>query len=426
MTYQQTVDYLFSRLPMFHREGKSAYKPGLDNMLVLSEALGNPHLAFKSIHVAGTNGKGSTSHMLAAVLQQAGYKTGLYTSPHLRDFRERMRVDGQQVSEAFVVEFVQQALPLIEQLNPSFFELTTLMAFSFFAVQQVDVAIVEVGLGGRLDATNIIKPQISVITGIGFDHTDLLGDTLGKIAFEKAGIIKHKVPVVVGEYQYETAPVFVMRAFEEQTDLYFADRLWTATEVQEQASALCARFSFLDRQLAICSDLTGWYQIKNIKTVLETLRQLGSTGWNIPDTAILSGLSRVKELTGLLGRWQLINDCPRVILDTGHNEQGIAQIAVQLKSLTYKKLRIVLGMMRDKSLTPVLNLLPRDAVYYFTQAATPRALAARELQENAAQHGLNGKAYDSVKMAYQAALEDADEADVIFVGGSNFVVGEVI
>lgn len=431
MNYQETLDYLFSQLPMFQRIGAAAYKADLHNTYALCELLEHPEKKFKSIHVAGTNGKGSTSHMIASVLQSAGYKVGLYTSPHLKDFRERIKINGVMISEQNVVDFVDRYKTDFEKIQLSFFEMTVGLAFDYFAKEQVDVAVIEVGLGGRLDSTNVIHPLLSVITNISFDHVALLGDTLPKIAFEKAGIIKENIPVVIGEYDSETAEVFVKKAQEKNADLVFADKKFSLTDVKtitENGQHLLqmnvledGKPSFDRLQL----DLNGIYQRKNILTVVAALMELKKF-FNLSDDAIRSGLKVVKKQTGLLGRWQTISHRPLVITDTGHNEAGIREILKQIALTPHKELHMVIGMVNDKDIAKVLSMLPTDAHYYFCRAQIPRALPADELAEQANNLGLKGNAYPTVLLALKAAQESAHEDDLIFVGGSTFVAAEVV
>jgi dihydrofolate synthase / folylpolyglutamate synthase len=428
MDYKQTLDYMYARLPMFTRIGAAALKPDLTNTLALCSALGNPQTRFKTIHVAGTNGKGSTSHMLAAVLQQAGYKTGLHTSPHLKDFRERTRVNGQMMTEQFVVDWVAKHRDLFENISPSFFEMTVAMCFDYFAQNNVEVAVIETGLGGRLDSTNIITPLISVITNIGWDHTDLLGDTLAKIAFEKAGIIKPSIPVVIGETQEETTPVFVNKANETLSPIIFADqtlRLENFDNSGETAFFDVWQNNTLLFEKMEC-DLTGIYQQKNIITVLCSILQLQKAGFNITEEHIRNGLKSVKANTGLQGRWQKLSSSPLTYCDTGHNVNGIQEVLKQINRLQFTTLHFVLGMVKDKDITKVLSLLPTNAVYYFCNAQIPRALPAAELQQQAAAMSLNGDVYPFVANALKAAQTAATPADLVFVGGSTFVVAEVV
>jgi dihydrofolate synthase/folylpolyglutamate synthase len=404
MTYDETIEYLFNSTPLFQNVGKAAYKEGLANTLALDEYFGHPHTKFKTIHVGGTNGKGSTSHSLASVLQSAGYKVGLFTSPHLKDFRERIRINGKMISEKYVVDFVEQNRNFFEPLYPSFFELTTAMAFKYFADENVDVAVIEVGLGGRLDCTNIISPVLSIITNISFDHVNLLGNTLEKIASEKAGIIKHGVPVVIGETTSETRPVFEAKAKEVNTQIVFAEE----KDIPE-----------------IAFELGGDYQQKNLRTIITALSILRGT-FDISEHNIRDGLSSVCERTGLMGRWQTLNECPKTVCDVGHNVGGFEYIVKQLARQQYKTLRIVIGMVNDKDVNGVLALLPKDAKYYFTRAKVARALQPEELQEKAKEYGLKGNCYPSVANAYEAAIREASTDDFIFVGGSCFVVAEVV
>lgn len=428
LTYQQTLDYLFSRLPMFHRIGEKAFKADLHNIKALSELLNNPHNNFKSIHIAGTNGKGSTSHMLAAILQEAGYKTGLYTSPHLRDFRERIRVNGQMIPESNVVDFVETHKADFERIEPSFFEMGVALAFDHFAKENVDIAVVETGLGGRLDSTNIITPLLSVITNISFDHTAILGDSIEAIAGEKAGIIKENVPVVIGQRQDKAAEVFIEKATQTHSPISFASELWEISHIDKYPGKLVVTISnpagVKYDHLAL--DLPGNYQLKNIKTVLESVEALKNIGFNISDNHIYSALANVKHLTGLLGRWYTLSEQPLIICDTGHNVDGITQVVEQINETPYEKLHVVFGMVKDKDITHVLELMPKEAEYYFCKADIPRGMDAQELKELAVKYGLNGKVYYSVKEALATAKAQADKNDLIFVGGSTFVVAEVV
>ena len=428
MNYQETIDYLYHTLPMFSRIGAAAYKKDLTNTIALCEILDNPHKKFKSIHVAGTNGKGSTSHMLAAVLQTAGYKTGLYTSPHLKDFRERIKVNGTMCEEQFIVEFVEKIKPHIETIQPSFFEITVAMAFEYFAQQQVDVAVIEVGLGGRLDSTNIITPEISIITNIGWDHMNMLGNSLAEIAYEKAGIIKNNVPVVAGESLPETKPVFEKMASEKNAALIFAHEKRYVSEwnYEHYKLAVTVVQKHNNEHSVYHLDLPGIYQTKNLLTVLEALQQLQHNGWSISHEQIKEGLSKTKKITGLQGRWELIHEHPAVILDVGHNVDGIKQIVEQLELTTYAQLYIITGMVKDKEVEKVLSLLPKHAMYYFTRSQIPRALPESELAEKALAVGLKGKTFPDVNTAIKEALTHAHKDDLILVCGSVFLVGEVI
>ena len=405
MTYEETVEYLFHVTPVFEKTGASAYKEGLSNTHALDEHFGHPHRQFKTIHVAGTNGKGSCSHTLAAILQSAGYKVGLYTSPHLVDFRERIRINGQCISKEYVVDFVEQERSFFEPLHPSFFELTTAMAFKYFAEQAVDIAVIEVGLGGRLDCTNIITPVLSIITNISFDHTQFLGNTLAKIAGEKAGIIKKNVPVVIGETTPETLPVFQKKAAAKSAPLHLADAFEVAHD-----------YDF---------ELKGLYQQKNKQTILCAVNCLKDV-FTIPEEAIKKGMAHVCELTGLTGRWQTLQTRPLVICDTGHNVGGWQYLAEQIKAQTCKTLRIVFGMVDDKDINTVMQLLPKQAVYYFTQASSHRAIPVHKVQEIGKAHQLEGTTFSNVKDAYQQALSDAHPDDFIFVGGSSYLVADLL
>ena len=428
MDYKQTTDYLFSRLPMFSRIGAAAYKADLLNTIRLLDQLGNPQHKFKSIHIAGTNGKGSTSHMLAATLQTAGLKTGLYTSPHLKDFRERIKIDGAMVEEDFVIDFTQRIQPLIEEIEPSFFEITVAMAFEYFAQQQVDIAVVEVGLGGRLDSTNVILPVLSIITNIGRDHMNILGNTLEKIAFEKAGIIKDGVPVIIGETLPETKAVFKKIAAEKKAPIVFAsEKRWVA-EWQTNNHLLevsVAKNELTQNHQTYQLDLPGIYQLKNVLTVIEAVEQLHSMGWPITHEHLQAALPHVKKLTGLYGRWQVLQQHPTVIADVGHNEDGIKQIVQQLELTTYNNLHIVIGFAKDKEVSNVLQLLPKTATYYFTKAQIERAMHEEILQSLAESNGLRGHSFSEVNLALKQAIANATKDDLILICGSVFLVGEV-
>jgi dihydrofolate synthase/folylpolyglutamate synthase len=423
MTYEQTIKYLYDRLPVFHHIGSEAYKPGLDNSIQLMNALDNPQRNYRTIHIAGTNGKGSVSHMLAAVLQSSGYKVGLYTSPHLVDFRERIRVNGEMVHQQYVVDFVERNNSLFDSIEPSFFEATMAMAFDYFNDCEIDVAVIEVGLGGRLDSTNIINPELSVITNISFDHMVFLGDTLEKIAFEKAGIFKRNIPVVIGEALPETTPVFEMKAKEEDAPISYAEKLNQVTFKKYEKNCMIVETSdHRNYKTGLC----GIYQLKNIATTLTAIDQLNELDFKISEKAVAKGLEEVTELTGFQGRWQILGHDPLVIADTGHNVGGFQYIVEQIKAQTSKTLRIVIGMVNDKDITGVLALLPVHAHYYFTQAAIVRALPAIELKQKGEMYHLKGLAYSSVEQAVNAALKEAERDDFIFIGGSNFVVGEAL
>ncbi|CAM3397322.1 Bifunctional folylpolyglutamate synthase and dihydrofolate synthase [Flavobacterium longum] len=406
MTYSETVEWMFRQLPMYQHQGASAYKKDLTNTLVLADYLGHPERNIKCIHVAGTNGKGSTSHMLASVLMEAGYKTGLYTSPHLKDFRERIKIDGRDIPEQFIVDFIDKHKAFFEQHQLSFFEMTVGLAFDYFATEKVDVAIIETGLGGRLDSTNIITPLLSVITNIGFDHMQFLGSTLELIAAEKAGIIKPNIPVVIGEYLEETKPVFLNKAAETKSDIYFASDLVTED------------FS---------SDLLGDYQIHNKKTVVQAIRVLQERQlFDIGNEHLADGLRRVVQNTGLRGRWQQLQYYPTVIADTAHNSHGLKIVMNQLAKHKYDKLHIVLGVVNDKDLDDILPLFPKNAAYYFCRPNIPRGLDAEILKTVSADYNLHGEIYPSVSAAYDAARTNATKNDFIYIGGSTFVVAEIL
>ena len=404
MTYQETTTWLFNQLPMFQMQGASAYKKDLTNTLLLVEHLQHPETKFKSIHVAGTNGKGSTSSMIASILQEAGYKVGLYTSPHLKDFRERIRINGEMISEDFVVDFVAQSKTFFEANQLSFFEMTVGLAFDYFAKEQVDVAVIEVGMGGRLDSTNVITPLVSVITNIGFDHTQFLGDTLPKIAAEKAGIIKSNVPVVIGEYSEETKPVFVAKAKSENAQIYFA-------QDNSEVTYECA--------------LLGDYQMHNKKTVLQTIELLQSQ-YNIEENHIKLGFKNVVQNTGLLGRWQILNQKPFTVCDTAHNSHGLKIVLNQIQKHHFETLHIVLGVVNDKDLDSILPLFPKNANYYFCKPNVPRGLNPEIFQKKATEFGLYGQVFNSVSEAYTEVLNLANNSDFIYIGGSTFVVAEIV
>jgi dihydrofolate synthase/folylpolyglutamate synthase len=427
MNYQETIDYLFSRLPMFSRIGAAAFKKDLINIQKLSDFLGDPHKRFKSIHIAGTNGKGSVSHMLAAILQTAGYKTGLYTSPHLKDFRERIRINGEMVSKEFIIDFTERIKTISEKIEPSFFEITVAMAFEYFAEPEIDIAIIETGLGGRFDSTNIITPELSVITNIGWDHMNILGDSLEKIAFEKAGIIKQNIPVIVGEVLSETEKVFHEVANERKAALSIASDKRQAINWRWKKNELIVEIAQqhkTDHQLYHL-DLPGIYQTKNLLTVLETCFHLQQRGWNIEEQSIRLGLQHTKKLTGLHGRWEVIHLHPLIVLDVAHNEDGIKMLMEQVEVTDHDHLHIVLGVVKDKEFEKILTLFPRLADYYFTQADIPRALDALVLKEKAKETGLRGEVYRDVNQAIKVALTKATKDDMILVCGSVFLVGEV-
>ena len=466
MTYQQTLDYLYQQLPMFHRVGAAAFKKDLTNTLALCEILGNPQNTFPTIHIAGTNGKGSTAHTIAAILQAAGYKTGLYISPHYKDFRERIKVNGDYIPKKYVKQFVENNKIHFEKIKPSFFEMTVAMAFDYFRNVEnentakgtnkgrrgVDIAVIEVGLGGRFDSTNVIMPLVSVITNISLDHTDMLGDTLPQIAFEKAGIIKPHIPVVIGEEQTETTPVFLDKAHSSNAPIYFASQnvdIQSVTSYVEESDylnenkdplSISPDFEFSNFNIALKNsffefnkldnlkvNLSGDYQVKNVATVIEAINILNHyTDFKINEAQLREGLAHIKRLTNFIGRWQVIGQNPTILCDSGHNEGGLKYVTQQLNQLTFNHLHIVIGFVRDKDLSKVLKLLPQNATYYFAKANIPRGLDAEILRGMAAEHGLNGKAYSSVKRALTAAKKVAKSDDLIYVGGSIFVVAEVL
>ena len=404
MNYLDTLQWMFAQLPMYQRQGKKAFKKDLNNIIKLDNHLGKPSQKFKSIHIGGTNGKGSVSHLLASVLQEAGYKTGLYTSPHLKDFRERIRINGKMIRKNCVINFIKRNKIFLEQNQLSFFEMSVGMAFEYFARKKVDIAVVEVGLGGRLDSTNILRPEVSVITNIGLDHTQMLGDNLKKIAFEKAGIIKEKTPVVIGRKQVETKTVFETEAMKKSAKIYYA-----ATDNIDNYKM----------------SLKGDYQRENLATVLQIIAILQQKGYHISEEHIRTGLLQVVQNTGLRGRWEILQENPLVILDTAHNKDGLQYVMQQLKKQQFNSLHIVLGVVNDKDLDGILPLFPENAVYYFSKADIPRGLPAGELKRKAQAYGLKGDVYPSVQKAYQTALSNAEPSDLIFVGGSTFTVAEI-
>ena len=434
MNYKETCEYLYNQMPMFERQGASGYKEGLSNTLALDEHLGHPHLSYKTIHVGGTNGKGSVSHTIAAVLQESGYRVGLYTSPHLVDFRERIRINGTPVSQQYVVNFVEEHRSFFEPLHPSFFEVTTAMAFKYFQEMNVDIAVIEVGLGGRLDCTNIIQPLVSVITNISFDHTQFLGDTLAKIAGEKAGIIKTHTPVVIGETNAETRPVFEAKARELNAPIIFADdkpQVLSAVPLNE--GGMRYHLKFMGK---LEGDLGGIYQKQNMNTALfalEEVRKLGYLASAIEGKTfdrcryeLKSGISNVAKLTGLRGRWETVNQTPKVVCDTGHNVGGWMYLSRQLANVQCQQMHIIFGMVDDKDIDKVLDLLPKHAKFYFTKAQTKRALNENVVMEKAKEHGIEGNAYHTVNEAYKAAYRSASANDFIFVGGSSYIVGDFL
>ena len=424
MTYQDTIEYLFNSAPLFQNVGKDAYKEGLENTHTLDEHFGHPHRKFKTIHVAGTNGKGSCSHTLAAILQSAGYKVGLYTSPHLVDFRERIRVNGEVISKEYVIDFVEQHRSFFEPLHPSFFELTTAMAFNWFAMQGVDVAVIEVGLGGRLDCTNIISPDLCVITNISFDHIQFLGDTLAKIASEKAGIIKPKIPVVIGEIHPETEFIFVNKSDLESAPIHFAQR---ESSVQKAIFTPEGGITYHTTEYPLLKgQLGGYCQVKNTQTILTAVRIVQEKGYHIEKEHVYQGFEEGCRITGLMGRWQILQEQPKMICDTGHNKAGIEYIVKQLSAQEYHQLHIVLGMVNDKDISGVLAMLPKEATYYFTKASVSRALSEEKVKELAQQAGLQGNTYPNVEEAVQAACSEAHPDDLIFVGGSTFIVADLL
>lgn len=434
MNYESCLEFLYGQLPMFQQQGKKALRYDLSNISRLCAQFNEPQQQFKSIHIAGTNGKGSVSHQLASILQSAGYRVGLYTSPHLVDFRERIRVNGQMIDKLYVIDFVSSHMSLWKHIQPSFFELTTLMAFAYFADAKVDVAVVETGLGGRLDSTNVVRPVLSVITNISLDHTDILGDTLEQIAFEKAGIIKPHTPVVIGETHPLTMPVFMKKATDEEAPLIAADTKYEAMLVAEHVDSM--DFQLIDRAssrvvLTGKCDLIGHYQLKNLVTSYCAVEIMRGADLKISEDALLEGLRHVKDKTGLMGRWQIVQENPMIICDTAHNPSGMEQVASQLVLLKPRRLHVVLGFSADKDVERMLKILARQpgntgVTYYYTRSSVKRSMGANELAEMARLHGIAGKPYEHVWEAFEAAREQADNDDVIFVGGSNFVVGDFL
>ncbi len=431
MNYQQTLDYLYTQLPMFQRIGSTAYKGNLDNTLAICELLGHPEKKFRSIHIAGTNGKGSTSHYIASILQSAGLKVGLYTSPHLKDFRERIKINGKMIPEQYVIDFVEKHKTDFEKIQPSFFEMTVSLAFDYFASQEVDIAVIEVGLGGRLDATNVLSPLCSVITNISYDHSNILGDTLEKIAEEKAGIIKPKTPVIIGETQVTTKNIFTEKAKHNDAPLLFADERYKAFNMEHiHNGKQFLSMDILGPEQTVCfhlqSELPGLYQAKNIPAVLCTVDLLNGLGIPVSKKNVVEGIKNVVTQTGLLGRWQTLSQNPFVIADCGHNEAGIIEVVSQIRATPHRYLHFVLGMVNDKDISTILSLLPKEARYYFCKADIPRALNADELAKQAKEKGLNGNVYGSVKAALEAAKSEAHPNDLVMVGGSTFTVAEVV
>lgn len=423
MNYEETLEYLYRQLPVFQQVGSAAYKPGLQNSEALDEYFGHPHRKFHTLHIAGTNGKGSVSHLLASILQLNGYKTGLYTSPHLVDFRERIRIDGQMIPRQEVIDFAEKHLAPTLHIHPSFFELTMMMAFDYFARQAVDAAVIEVGLGGRLDSTNIITPDLCVITNISYDHVQMLGHTLPQIAREKAGIIKHGIPVVIGEAQGEVKQVFIDKAREVDAPIFFAEEC-----VRFDSARQSARGWEFDSPAYphLFGELGGLCQEKNAATVLTAVARLRELGYRITDQSVYEAFAHVTRLTGLMGRWQQLQASPRLICDTGHNTGGMQYIARQLRNEHYDMLRIVIGMVNDKDISGVLAMLPKEATYYFTRASVPRALPQDKLEALATQAGLKGRSFPTVKEAVTAAQKESRPEDLIFVGGSTFIVADLL
>lgn len=426
MNYKETLDYMFSQLPMFQRIGAAAYKADLSNTIKLCHAIGNPELEFSSIHIAGTNGKGSTSNMLASILQEKGLKVGLHTSPHLRDFRERIRINGDMIPEQYIIDFVEKYRNDFETIEPSFFEMTYAMAVKYFSDQKVDIAVMECGMGGRLDSTNTVKSIVSVITNIGFDHVQFLGDTLPKIAGEKAGIIKATIPVVIGETNEETQSVFINKSKELNSSIVFADQTYSSIIKSKEPLIIDLHKNNIPAYSDIKMPLEGSYQLKNILTVSTVVDELNKQGFEITPNIFSRGIENTVINTHFAGRWQRLNDKPLTICDTGHNEDGIRLVLNQISTISHNNLHFVIGMVNDKDINKVLSMLPNDAIYYFCKADIPRGMPADELQKMASQHGLTGSIYKSVNEAYNAALKKANDDDLVFIGGSTFTVAEVV
>jgi len=426
MNYQQTLDYLYSQLPMFQRIGSAAYKANLDNTIAICKLLDNPENKFRSIHVAGTNGKGSTSHLIASILQSSGLKVGLYTSPHLKDFRERIKINGEYISEQYITDFVKKYKNDFEKIQPSFFEMTVGLAFDYFEDQNVYIAVIEFGLGGRVDSTNVITPELSIITNISYDRTALLGNTLEKIALEKAGIIKQGISLVIGESQAEVKTVFIEKAKQQNAPIVFAAEKYKAVNVHHENEEKLFLTMDIDVFTHLQSELLGFYQQKNICTVLCAVDILNRRGFNLSEDIIRKGIKNVVTQTGLLGRWQVLSEQPLVIADTGHNEAGIKEVLDQIKQTPHKHLHFVLGMVNDKDISKILQLLPKNASYYFCKAQIPRALDAQELANQANTAGLKGEVFGSVLEALTTAKKKAQQNDLVFVGGSTFTVAEVV
>ncbi len=428
MTYEETIEYLYQQLPVFHRIGKKAFKADLNNTIKLCEHLDNPQHKFKSIHIAGTNGKGSSSHYLASILQSEGYKTGLYTSPHLKSYTERIRINGIPIPENEVISFVERNKNFLEELKPSFFEMSVGMAFEFFANEQVDIAVIEVGLGGRLDSTNIITPILSLITNISFDHTDILGDTLPKIASEKAGIIKPNIPVIISERNSETQYVFLEKATNENAPIYFAEDFYKVEDFEEKNLLLEMKILDLSNicNLKIDSQLIGQYQTKNILGVLKSIDILNQINFSVSSTAIFEGIKNVISLTGLQGRWQVLSKNPLMVCDTAHNVAGILQVIQSLKKIKYNKLWMIIGFVSDKDISGILELMPKEAKYLFCEANIPRAMNSKKLLIQAKEFGLIGVEIANVNDAINFAVSNAEFNDLIFVGGSTFIVAEIL
>jgi dihydrofolate synthase/folylpolyglutamate synthase len=426
MNYEEVIKFMFNSLPMYQRIGKAAYKANLENTLALDKHFNSPHKNFKTIHVAGTNGKGSVSHSIASILQEAGYKTGLYTSPHLVDYRERIRVNGQMISQQYVTDFINNNIGIIKDIGPSFFEMSVALAFDYFRACNINIAVIEVGMGGRLDSTNIINPVLSIITNIGYDHTQFLGNTPSEIAFEKAGIIKPYIPCIIGETNYKTKDVFVQKANEMHAPIIFADQYYSTSLTSVNDRVGIYNIETKTKTYRLEFELAGSYQQRNLATILQSVETLNNLDVNITAENLNNGLKRIRQNTGLRGRWEILSYAPLTICDTGHNQEGLSYVITQLLSQHYKKLHIVIGFVSDKNITTILSLFPKHAEYYFTQASVPRALPAIELQKEALKHNLIGNPYEDVISAFNSAKDNSDKDDMIFIGGSTFVVGDLL
>lgn len=426
MNYEEVLNFMYKSLPMYQRIGTAAYKSGLDNTYALDKHFANPHKNFKTIHVAGTNGKGSVAHSIVSVLQEAGYKTGLYTSPHLIDYRERIRVNGQMISKIFVTDFINNNIDIINEIKPSFFEMSVALAFDYFRASNVEIAVIETGMGGRLDSTNIIQPIQTIITNIGYDHQQYLGNSLEDIAFEKAGIIKNNIPCIIGETQVETRNIFIEKANEFHSPIIFADKYYLVRLISENFDAGIYEIKTKSNTYTLEFELIGRYQEKNLATILQSVEVLNKGDINLTFENLSKGLKMVKANTGLRGRWEILGNKPQIVCDTGHNKDGLKYVISQLISQKSNRLHLIIGFVNDKNISEILPLFPKNAEYYFTQASVPRALPAKQLYEEALKHNLKGNYYNDVMTAFNSANYNASKDDTIFIGGSTFVVGDLL